>query len=308
MNNSSFYLKNKQTEFVQNSSADEHARLMAERFFPPYIRKVGQTINAVHKISQTSGCKLTMGVLSVALKRKLKPVDIAFYRSGQRALHTYGPYKFYTYTYGKGPAVLLLHGWCSDGSRWAPYVQHLTRMGFQSVVMDAPSHGQSPGRFLSVPGYIRCINQVFASRAHWHAVVTHSMGSLTGVIAASEARQQAHATRFVLMNTFSDCDALMSKFSRCLGISEKVLADTRQWIPQYAGKPLEYFTLANHFQQLESPPALLVADTEDIVVPQSETQEIIHQLPYIERHFTTGLGHNLRCDQVMHRVLHFVGR
>ena len=283
-----------------------HAGLMAERFFPPYIRRVGQAINLVHKVNPTAGCKLNMKALSVAIRRKLRPADLAFYRSGKRQLHKCGQHRFYTYTFGKGPAVLLIHGWCSDGSRWAAYVQELNRMGFQSVVIDAPSHGQSPGRLLSVPGYIACIEQVMATRKHWHSVITHSMGSLTGVIAASHVFKITKIDRFVLMSTFADCDALMSKFSRCLGISEHVLTDTRAWIKHYAGKPLEYFALKKHLHEMKTPPTLLIADTDDIVVPQRETQRILKNLSYIEHYLTSGLGHNLWADQVTEKVLKFV--
>lgn len=283
-----------------------HACLMAERFFPRYIRRVGQAINLVHKVNPTAGCKLNMKALSIAVRRKLKPADLAFYRSGRRQMHTSGQYRFYTYTFGKGPAVLLIHGWCSDGSRWASYVQQLTRMGFQSVVMDAPSHGQSPGRTLSVPGYIACIEQVMTSKKHWHAAITHSMGSLTGVVAASHVCLKTNIDKFVLMNTFADCDALMSKFSRCLGVAENVLADTRSWIRHYTGKPLEYFTLKRHLSEMKMPPTLLIADKDDIVVPQRETQRILENLSYIQHYLTSGLGHNLWDDQVTQKVLKFV--
>lgn len=284
----------------------EHARLMAERFFPSYVRRVGQVINTVHRVKPAAACRLNMGVLSVALGSKPKPADLAFYRAGEARLHHCGKHRFYTYTYGQGPAVLLLHGWCSKGARWAAYAQQLVAAGFQAVVMDAPSHGQSPGRFLSVPDYIKAVGCVLRTRTDWHALITHSMGSLTGVIAASETAAANADTKFVLMNTFADCDALMSKFSRCLGISEQVLADTRQWIAEYAGRPLPYFSLHSHLDQLGKPATLLVADQKDIVVPPSETERILDAIPEIDYLSTEGLGHNLRCEKVMRHVLDFI--
>lgn len=283
-----------------------HARLMAERFFPPYIQRVGQMINTVHQINPVAGCRLTMGALSVAVRRRLKPADLAFYRSGRKRAYTCGRHRFYAYTFGEGPAVLLLHGWCSKGARWAGYVEHLVQAGFQAVVMDAPSHGQSPGRFLSVPDYIRCTGLLIRSRAQWHAVLAHSIGSLAGVISASEHAGAARIEKFVLMSTFTNCDALMSRFARCLGVSEGVLSDTRAWIPQYAGRPLSYFCLIEHLRQLGPPSTLLVADTQDIVVPGRETQAILEAFPHIQPIITRGLGHNLRCEEVLHRVLQFV--
>lgn len=292
-----------QTQFDQEDA--EHSRLMAKRFFPPYIHRVGQAINSIHRLHPLTACRLTMGVLSVAAPTKLKSEDKAFYKSGKAQLYTCGKHQFYTYTYGKGPKVLLLHGWCSKGARWVSYVEQFTQAGLQAIVMDAPSHGQSPGRFLSVPDYIKCIKQVLQSQSNWYAIVGHSMGSLTGIIAANDFVQTKALSKCVLMNTFSNCDALMSKFARCLGVSETVLVDTRQWITQYAGRPLADFTLSKHLKPLNTR-NLLVADENDIVVPNREIAQIINEIPEIKVMLTQGLGHNLRCEQVMKQVVDFV--
>jgi hypothetical protein len=287
----------------------ENAKLMAQKFFPSYIGNVGKAINAVHKVNPLAACKLTMGVLSLSLRGKIKNEDKVFYLSGMAQLHQWGKHRFYTFTYGEGPAVLLLHGWCSKGARWFDYVQELVRRGFQAVVLDAPGHGLSPGRTLSVPHYIKCVGQVLQTRSNWHAVVSHSMGSLVGVIAASEsAAEKVAKSKLVLMSTFSNCDALMSKFSRCLGISEKVLEDTRNWIPNYAGNPLGYFSINSHLSRLDNPEVLLIADKEDIVVPTTEANQILESFPKVASVFTDGLGHNLRCDKVKSLVIDFVNQ
>lgn len=284
-----------------------NAKLMAQAFFPRYVGLIGKTINQVYRVKPLAACQLTMGVLSLSSRGKLKATDKAFYRSGEFQVYECDNYRFHTYTYGQGPAVLLLHGWCSKGARWKTYVQRLVEAGYQAVVMDAPSHGSSPGRFLTVPGYIACVGKVLQSRNQWHGLVSHSMGSLAGVIAASEvAREQVAGARFVLMSTFSTCDSLMSKFSRCLGISEQVLADTRAWITHYTGRPLSYFTLSDHMKALGNPPFLLIADEEDIVVPSRETQYILDTVPGANAVITKGLGHNLRCDNVMDKVVRYV--
>jgi pimeloyl-ACP methyl ester carboxylesterase len=294
---------------LSNLKELENAKLMAQKFFPSYIGNVGKAINAVHKVKPITACKLTMGVLSLSLRGKIKNEDKAFYQSGKAQLHQWRNYRFYTFTYGEGPAVLFLHGWCSKGARWIDYVKELVRKGYQAVVLDAPGHGCSPGRTLSVPHYIKCVGEVLLMHSHWHAVISHSMGSLVGVIGASEsAAERVANSRLVMMNTFSTCDALMSKFSRCLGISEKVISDTRNWIPKYAGNPLSYFTMDTHLARWGDPKVLLIADQEDIVVPSNEAKYILEAFPTIEPVFTKGLGHNLRCDKLKQQVIDFVNR
>lgn len=298
---------NQQLSPPQTSLEFMQDKQLVKRFFPSYIRKVGETINRVEKYRPKLACQLTMGILSVSLRKPLKAVDYRFYQAGKPRLHRWRKHRFYTYTYGKGKPILLLHGWCSNGGRWRDYVQELVDAGYRAVVLDAPGHGLSPGRFLSVPDYIQCVREVLLTEPSWHAIVAHSMGSLTGIIGASEAGHVNASTRLVLMCTFSNCDRLMSKFARCLGVSEHVLQKTREWITEYTGKPLSYFSLTDHLQQLGST-SLLIADTEDIVVPQRELDIILQQHPNMEYHLTEGLGHNLRCAKLRNRVLEYVLR
>jgi hypothetical protein len=109
------------------------------------------------------------------------------------------------------------------------------------------------------------------------------------------------------MSTFSNCDRLMSTFARCLGVSEKVLQQTREWITEYTGRPLSYFSLTDHLQKLGNE-RLLIADTEDIVVPQRELATILQHYPNIEYQLTEGLGHNLSCPKLRRSVLEYVLR
>lgn len=280
---------------------DEHAKAMAARFFPSYISLIGSSVNLLYKVNKRAACRLTMGLLSTALRRKIKDRHRQFYTAGRRTMHRWQQHQFYTYTYGEGPAVLLLHGWCGQGTRWQSQVQQLVAAGFQAIVMDAPGHGLSPGRFLSVPDYIQCVRTVLDSGSNWHSLVTHSMGSLVGVIAASESKQVDSKTRFVLMNTFANCDRLMSKFILCLGVEPHVLQATREYIENYTGQPLSYFTLDQHLQQLGAA-ALLIADGDDIVVPRGEAQRILTRLPHVQYRPTKGLGHNLRSEELVTEI------
>jgi hypothetical protein len=298
---------NEQLVATQTRLEQVQHQLLVKRFFPSYIRKVGATINRIGKYRPKLACKLTMGMLSVSLRKPLKAADYRFYQDGKPELYRWKKHRFYTYSYGEGTPILLLHGWCSNGARWREYVQELVAAGYRAIVLDAPGHGLSPGRFLSVPDYIQCVREVLLTEPDWHAIIAHSMGSLTGIIGASEAGHINPSTRLVLMSTFSNCDRLMSTFARCLGVSEEVLQQTREWITEYTGRPLSYFSLTDHLQALGND-RLLIADTEDIVVPQRELETILQHYPNIEYQLTEGLGHNLYCPKLRRSILEYVLR
>src|SRR6185295_4257728 len=62
--------------------------------------------------------------------------------------------------WGHGPAVLLVHGWGSRGSRLGSFVTPLTAAGYSVVAFDAPGHGASAGRLSSLPQFISAIERL----------------------------------------------------------------------------------------------------------------------------------------------------
>ena len=67
--------------------------------------------------------------------------------------------------WGKGPTVLLAHGWESRGTHWGAFVPPLVEAGFRAVAVDAPAHGDSPGRRANVLQYGLSLVEVGADRA-----------------------------------------------------------------------------------------------------------------------------------------------
>lgn len=276
---------------------------MTQHFFPAYARVIGTQINRIGQWFPALACRLTMKVLSISLRKRLKPADYRLYTSSTVQRYQYRKHIYYTYTYGVGPSILLLHGWCSHGGRWESYISPLVKKGYQVVVMDAPGHGMSPGQFLSVPDYIACVKEVLAQQPKWFALLAHSMGSLTGTIAASELNLRFD--RCILMSTFSHCDALMSKFALGLGVSESILASTRAWIKNYTGEPLAHFSLLKHLS-CSPESTLLIADRQDKVVPLEEFEQISTHFPTMPTVLTNGLGHNLRSAKLRSQVIEFL--
>lgn len=84
-------------------------------------------------------------------------------------------------TSGKGPAVILVHGWCCDHSYFAPQREHFARRGHRVVAVDLRGHGASDRPVQPYP------MQGFADDVAWLArrlgigkaiVLGHSMGGI----------------------------------------------------------------------------------------------------------------------------------
>lgn len=278
---------------------------LREKFFPKGISVVADIINGLYRISPTLSARLTMFLLSVSMRRPLKTKDKLFYQKGQKQSFRCGTKKFNIYTFGEGPKVLMVHGWVSNGARWQNYIDEIVSKGLSAVVIDAPGQGTSQGFLLSIPAYIDCVRKVLNTHDDWYGIVAHSIGSIVSIVAASEATTVKQPLKIVLMSTFSDCYALMTKYARCLGIAENVLNYTKKFIFTLYRNPLSYFSLIEHCKNLVGE-GLLIHDRNDIVVPYAEVIKITASIPDIQYFESVNAGHNLNVIAVKNRVINFI--
>ncbi len=89
-------------------------------------------------------------------------------------------------SWGSGPTVVLVHGWGSRASRLGALAVALVEAGFRVVAFDAPAHGESTGRFASLPEFARALVDVAEAAGPIHGLVGHSLG---GAAVAMAMRQ-----------------------------------------------------------------------------------------------------------------------
>lgn len=283
----------------------EKNQILANRFFPFYMRKIKYVINMVYHIHPKASYALIIKSLTIAFRKKLSPNAIKFYKKGIKKDFKIDGSTFCTYTYGEGPLILMLHGWCSNGARWRIYVNKLVCSGYKIVVVDAPGHGTAPGRFLSIFLYAKGIKTILASEKKWHTVITHSIAGLTAIAAIKNSKNQHQPSKFIMMNTFSDATAILEKFSCCLGISKKVVNGVKEQLSKYQNFPLQEFSIHKHYDTINAK-GLLIYDIDDLVVPKSEAEHITSTIKPLQIIKTEGLGHNLKSSCVVKHVLNFV--
>src|SRR6185503_15435757 len=97
--------------------------------------------------------------------------------------------------WGKGPLVILVHGWNGRGSQLGGFVQPLVDAGFQVVAFDAPGHGGPRGASSSLVRFADAFDAVVdATRPFFQplaAVVAHSMGGAAVTYALSRRAERS---------------------------------------------------------------------------------------------------------------------
>src|SRR5512140_1656761 len=108
----------------------------------------------------------------------------AFLASGESSPVPHAGRRLAAWTWGRGPAVVLVHGWGGRVAQMRAFVPSLVAAGHRVVVFDGPAHGASGGRSTSIPAFADAIAAVVRATGA-RAVIAHSMGGASTLLAVS---------------------------------------------------------------------------------------------------------------------------
>ena len=189
--------------------------------------------------------------------------------------------------WGRGPAVLLVHGWGSRGSRLASFVAPLTEAGYSVVAFDAPGHGASAGRLSSLPQLISAIQAVAREVGVVEGIIAHSAGGAATTLAMSRG---VTAERVVFLAPAADPSGWSERFAEMIGLSRDVLARMKRSIELRFGQSWDDFDVLRAARTMTAP-LLVFHDRDDRDVEWTDGRAIADSWPGAELVSTTGLGH-----------------
>ena len=212
---------------------------------------------------------------------------------------------YYTaYRWGRGPAVLLAHGWGGRGSQLGYLVPPLLEAGFQVVAFDAFAHGDSPGRQTNILEIGQIIADLAERSAGFEAIIGHSFG---GLVAAYALSQGVPAQKLITISSPASMDYIFAQYARQINISAGSLTKIKGHIETLTGRDADDFSLINLVQQF-SIPGLIIHDEQDREVDCQQAHLLTDHWPGSRLHLTQGLGHYriLRDAAVRDTISQFV--
>lgn len=215
--------------------------------------------------------------------------------------------KLAVYEWGRGPGVLLVHGWESSAAHFGRLVLPLMDAGFRVIAFDAPAHGQSTGHSTDMVAYAHAVAVVARDAGPLHAVIGHSFGAAMAMYAARD--WGIDASRLVLVSSFNDCNWFLDMFARQVGLTPEVLRRTRELLTQrYSGRlDWDRMSVTEMLRQARRP-ALVVHDENDEEIPFEHGLAMTTALQTAQLKATRGLGHHrvLRNPEVIRRLTAFL--
>jgi len=208
------------------------------------------------------------------------------------------------WSWGAGPAVLLLHGWGSRGSRMTTFVEPLIDAGFRVVSFDAPAHGDSTGKTTTGIYYSRALMKVAAHLGGPHAIVAHSMG---GWVASLAFRQGLRADRAVFISSPDDMKYYSILLAEQTGFTRKVQEKAERRLEIETGVEWSQLSADNVYGGHDFP-LLVIHDRDDPVSALEQGENVHRAWKGSELVVTEGLGHRriITDPAVISRVVAFL--
>jgi len=172
--------------------------------------------------------------------------------------------------WGKGPTVLLMHGWEGRPTQFAALIETLVKAGHTVVSLEGPAHGRSPGQQAHVVLFARALLEAAAELPPLRAVIGHSMGGAS-VMLSLQMGLRAEAA--VSIAAPAQLLGVLRGFARRLGLPARARAAFIRQVERDVGMQISRLDVSGY--QLELP-GLIVHAADDALVPASEA-EIIHK-------------------------------
>jgi len=229
--------------------------------------------------------------------------EVAVLSSGEPMKIPYGMGGIQAWTWGKGPVILLVHGWEGRGSQLGSFVDPLVRAGFRVVTFDAPGHGDSTGDQASLFTFVDAIHTVARHVGPIHTAIAHSMGGAS-VLAALNSGFEVGRVVFLAP---ADASLAIGRFADTVGMSDVVRERLRDLVEARHGAAIESIR-GDRLAASMNIPALVFHDDRDRFVPMSDAESISGAWPGAELRRTHGLGHHriLRDQQVVGAAIDFI--
>jgi pimeloyl-ACP methyl ester carboxylesterase len=216
-------------------------------------------------------------------KRALKTGEFRWlpFRGGQLA----------TWTFGRGPLVLAVHGWGGHGGRLSTFFAPLVDAGFSVVTFDAPSHGGSSGDLAALPDFVDAIEAIAANRGSLAGIVAHSLGATAAGLAI---RRGLDVSGAVLLAPPADPETYAGRFARYLHIPKPVCGRMKERLLVRYATRWDDLRLTERFaaDDRDQPGILIFHDRRDCRVPWKDGSAVADAWPGARLVTTRGLGHH----------------
>jgi hypothetical protein len=270
------------------------------------IKSVGLYLNLMALVNPRNAAAKGLEIFCKPIRPTLNPKQKDFLESGKHTTLEHEGTRIQTYKWGRGATkVLFLHGWQSHTYRWKRYIDSFDKNEYTIHALDAPGHGLSGGKQLSVPLYSEVISKYVDQLGDVHALVCHSIGGFSALYTFYKSPELV-SPMLILLAPPGEAGEFFKFYKKALGLSTRTEQLITSRFQEVFGHAPDYFS-APYFASSVKANGLIIHDEEDNETSVNHAKRINANWKTSELQITKGLGHNLKSDDVVNSVIEFVG-
>ena len=204
---------------------------------------------------------------------------------------------------GKGPLVLMVHGYGGRGVQMAGLARFLSEQGYRSVFFDAGGHGDSRPERVGFHTFINDVRDLTrAVDEPVHAWIGHSAGGLAMMRARKLYR--VHAERYVCISTPLYPYVPLDSFRMQAGADEETLQFVKPILAEQFQTTWTGLTAGESYLPEDDAELLAIYDRDDKKVHHEDADRLAELWPGASVMKTDTYGHNriLQAPEVWERV------
>lgn len=213
----------------------------------------------------------------------------------------------YRWKNGSGRRAMIVHGFESSSKNFDRYIEALVNKEYEVVVFDAPAHGESSGKRITLPLYTATIAKVHELYGKVDAYIGHSFGGLV-LSHFLEHHEHSGNTKVVFIAPATETITSMKLFFDFLRLDEGVRNEFQRLIVERFGNAPEHYSIRRTMKQVKAQ-VLWFHDEDDELTPIADALKVrddAHE--NIRFSISKGLGHRkiYRDNRIFNEAMNFL--
>ena len=268
-------------------------------------KSIGLYLNTLALINPARAGEKGLEIFCYPMRPALNAKQKQFLESGKDKTLEHNGTEIQTYKWGNGTTKLLfLHGWQSHTYRWKRYIEFFDKNEYTIHALDAPGHGMSGGKQLSVPLYSEVISKYVDKIGDVHAVIGHSIGGFSALYTFYKNRE-LFSPKLILLAPPGEANEFFTFYKKALGLSARTERLIMNRFQETFGHAPGYYS-APYFASAVRAKGLIIHDEDDTETSVVHARRISANWKTSQLQITKGFGHNLKSDVVVNSVIEFV--
>ena len=206
--------------------------------------------------------------------RKVKKKPPPIFARAEAISFSFNGYTIRGYRWNKDAPVklLVLHGFESSVLNFDRYIALFVKKGYEVLAFDAPAHGRSEGRQITLPLYTAMITEINLRYGPIQRFMAHSLGGLA-LIHFLEAQGGGGDRKAVLLAPATETVTAIDAFFQILDIHPAIRPFFDQFIHDISGEWPGHYSIRRAMHHVRAN-ILWFHDEEDDLTPFADAEKV----------------------------------